>query len=89
MPRTSARSVKPVGGGAEHGNGHSWQVVRVPAQGGRTFAPYAAAVSGPRLVGVGTSEDDRRPRSSLAFTVADGHAATTATQARWEPAARH
>jgi hypothetical protein len=61
----------------EHWDGHSWQAVAGPGQGGYTYNAVAATISGSWLVAVGALENDKRPQSSMAFTVAGSHAATT------------
>jgi hypothetical protein len=54
-------------------------VVSGPGQNGKTFDPYAAAVTGSRVVVAGSQEDGQNPQQTMAFTAGSGPAALTPT----------
>jgi hypothetical protein len=69
----------PGGALAERWDGHAWRVVSGPAQGGKTFDPYAAAVTGSQVVVAGSQENGQSPQRTMAFTAGGGPAAVSPT----------
>jgi hypothetical protein len=69
----------PGGALVERWDGHAWRVVSGPARGGKTFDPYAAAVTGSQVVVAGSQENGQSPQSTMAFTAGSGPAALIPT----------